>query len=81
MKLSDKQKAELREMIESPLLSLAMTEALRAVHSNQGEKSSLEEAAMAYSYQAGATKVLGNLFSMAESKKQSTAVAPRKLRY
>ena len=80
-KLSDKQKAELREMIESPLLSLAMTEALRTIHSNQEGTLSLGGAAMAYSYQAGATKVLDHLFSMAESKRQSTAVVPRKLRY
>ena len=68
-------------MIESPTLSFALTEALRSVHDEQKGRHSLEEAAMAYSYQAGATKVLDHLFSMAESKRQSTAVVPRKLRY
>ena len=80
-KLSDGQKADLRRMIESPTLSFALTEALRSVHDEQKGRHSLEEAAMAYSYQAGATKVLDHLFSMAESKRQSTAVVPRKLRY
>ena len=79
--LSDGQKAELRGMIESPLLSLAMTEALRAVHDEQRGADTLERAAMCYSTQAGATRVLSILFDMAESKKPSIGITPRKLRH
>jgi hypothetical protein len=79
--LSDGQKAELRGMIESPLLSLAMTEALREVHEEKKSAVTLEEAAMAYSTQAGATRVLAVLFGMAESKQPSIGISPRKLRH
>ena len=79
--LSEGQKAELREMLESGILAYALTEALRSVHDEQKGATSLESAAMAYSYQAGATNVLSHLFTMAESKKPSTTITPRKLRH
>lgn len=78
--LTDEQKAELRSMIDSPLLSYALTEALRSVHDEQRGATTLESAAMAYSYQSGARNVLSHLFTMAESKRPSTAITPRKLR-
>ena len=67
-------------MIETPLLYNAFTEALRAVHEEKRDAVTLEGAAMAYSYQAGATKVLSALFTIAEAKKPAIGISPRKLR-
>lgn len=79
--LTEEQKASLRGMIESPLLSFAFSEALRNVHNEQKGKESIDTAAMAYSYLCGASNVLSHLFTMAESKKENPSVTPRKLRH
>ena len=67
-------------MLEQPLLMDALTEALRSVHNEKRDATTLEGAAMAYSYTQGAGKLLENLFKHSESTK-SIGLTPRKLRH
>jgi hypothetical protein len=74
------QKKALRVRLEDPLLMDALTEALRSVHLEKRDATTLEGAAMAYSYTQGAGKLLENLFRNCESSK-SIGLTPRKLKH
>jgi hypothetical protein len=80
LKLTEDQKADLRGMLENKLMTLAMEEALRETWRRKGGAETLEAAAMAYNHLAGASGVLDELFSMAESK-EKISITPRKLRH
>ena len=80
LQLSDRQKAELRGALSSPLVQQAIDEALRAVWSKKRGAETLEGAAMAYNHQSGASDFLDELYSLAELK-TSIQVPMRKLRH
>jgi hypothetical protein len=80
LQLSDGQKAELRGALSSPLVQMAMDDALRSVWRKKSGAQSLEEAAMAYNHQSGASDFLNELYSLAELK-TGVQVPMRKLRH
>jgi hypothetical protein len=80
LQLSDGQKTELRGALSSPLVQMAMDEALRAVWSRKRGAETLEGAAMAYNHQSGASDFLDELYSLVELK-VSVQVPMRKLKH
>lgn len=80
LELSEGQQAELKQLLDSPLLQAAIDWALADSWKAKAGESTLETAAMAYAYQQGTTDLVAKLYSLVKAKKVITA-NPTKLKH
>ncbi len=80
LQLSEKEKADLRELLSVPIMKKAIEDSLREVWRRKRGMETLEGAAMAYNHQSGASDFLDALYSLAEIK-DTFHVPMRKLKH
>lgn len=71
--LTDAQKAELRDLLSTPLIHQAFTQALSQVWETLPNSFTVESAALSHMTMEGAHRVLNKLHELAEIKKPFTA--------
>lgn len=75
--LSDESKGALKRMLDEPLMRKALNLVMVDVWQTKAMAPSLEQAAMAYNYYAGAVEAFERLHSLADLKKTQTPVSKR----
>jgi len=77
--LTETEQAELRVLLQSPLMRKALSDALGSIQLEKRAATSLEACAMAYNHNEGAMDLVSKLFAMGDVK-LDLSVKPQRLR-